>query len=682
MVRTSMDQARQITDALPPPIVVPCEGEDFDELLSREWLHSNRIGAYASSTVLGCNTRRYHGLLVAASNPPVGRFNALTSVMEQFTDEQSTYQLATNEFPDAICPRGLDHLEEFQNDVAPTFVFGLGDKKLTKRIVLAERSNTVAIQYQLHGGSGVLRLRPFAAMRDFHHLRHASRTQQITFVVTDGTVIVQDLSGAEHVLYLSTQDGEFQCDPQWWYKFAYRVELARGQDGLEDIYSPGIFTLELQDGQAVQFNASLDENISVGFETTVRSRRARLSELASAVNNGADQTTRRLAAATDSFVVLRVLPSAAPSAPSATILAGYHWFADWGRDAFIALPGLLLITGKFDLARAVFTTFAEHIADGMIPNRFDDRSSAAHYNSIDASLWFIIAADRYLQATGDVTFWRDQLAPAARAILGSYEAGTRFDIRADADGLLTGGSPETQLTWMDAKIGKDVVTPRHGKPVEVNALWCSAHAIMADRCKGIDETACQHYTEQTHLIAAAFVKAFWNPQCNCLYDCITEGEPDASIRPNQIFAVSLPHSPLTVDQQRGVLSVVTEHLLTPFGLRSLSPTDGRYRGRYEGSPESRDRAYHQGTVWAWLLGAYVEAYLKLEGDNRPAVEHARELIAAFEGHMSQAGLGQISEIFDGDGPHKPRGCIAQGWSVAEILRARCLIAKFEERLGT
>ena len=670
-------------DALPPPIVVECAGAALDALLAKEWLITNRIGAYASSTVVGCNTRKYHGLLVAAATPPVGRIVALSTVMEQLTLDGQTYDLATNEFPDAFSPKGTKHLREFRDEAAPTFIYRFGEVELIKRIILPERKNAVAVQYTLAGPTqarAVLRVRPFAAMRDFHSLRERAAKHAITFQKTEAGVIVQDRDGTPHSLYLTSHDGAFRAEPQWWSRFRYRCELARGEGGHEDLYSPGIFTFELSEGRSVQFNASLDEPISVSFDTTLARRRQQLTRRAAALTDDADTTTRRLAMAGDAFIARRSFPS---ERASATILAGYHWFADWGRDAFIALPGLLLTTGQFDVAREVFSTFAQHVSGGMIPNRFDDYSSTAHYNSIDASLWFIIAGERYLAATDDTHFWRDVLAPAARAILTAYESGTMFDIHADADGLLTGGSPQTQLTWMDAKIDEEVITPRHGKAVEINALWYCAHRILAKRSEGLDEKASSYHSGQGDMIASAFVRAFWNHDANCLYDCITRGQVDASIRPNQIFAVSLPYSPLSEDQQRGVLRTVTQKLLTPFGLRTLAPDDPNYRGVCVGPREIRDRAYHQGTVWAWLMGPYIEAYLKLEGTrNRPAgVENARGMLANFDEHLFEAGLGQISEIFDGDAPHAPRGCIAQAWSVGEILRAKQLVREYAKRIG-
>ncbi len=659
-------------EALPQPIRVQCENEPLDELLTKEWLLTNNIGAFASSTVIGCNTRRYHGLLTAATSPPVGRIAALSSVMEKVSVGDTTYELATNEFPSTFSPHGVDYLAEFCNDIAPRYVYRLGDIELTKEIILAESANSVAIRYSVSSGPATLHLWPFVSLRDFHHLRRVHQPHQITFEQTEGGVFVEDRNQTAQPLHLISKDAEFSPRPQWWYQFCYRAEMARGQDCFEDLYTPGFFVCELQAGQFCQLTASFGDPLPLGFSTTVERRRERLAKLTEDIQSQ-DETTRRLATATDAFVAKRHFPS---TNPKATILAGFPWFADWGRDAFIALPGLLLETKQFQQAREVFSTFAEAISDGMIPNRFDDYSTNAHYNSIDASLWFIVAAERYVEACGDETFWNQTLFPAAEAILKSYHDGTKFDIHAGADGLIFGGSKDTQLTWMDAKLGDEAITPRHGKAVEINSLWHSAHRIMAQRSH--DKKLSEHYEHRAELIASSFIKAFWNPTVECLYDAIPDRQADASIRPNQIFAVSLPHCPLSKQQQKSVVDIVGEKLLTPMGLRTLSPDDSRYRNVYGSSWESRDRAYHQGTVWAWLIGPYIEAYLKVEDFAPHALTRAKLLLSSFDSHLNQVGLGYISEIFDGDTPHTPRGCIAQAWSVAEVLRAKKLIERHQK----
>jgi predicted glycogen debranching enzyme len=668
--------SNQSVSALPAPIVVDCRGKDMGFLLGREWLLTNRIGAYASSTVIGCNTRRYHGLLVGATRPPVGRIVALSTVMEQLIVAGKTYDLATNEFPDAFSPHGLQHLVEFRNDVAPAMVFRMDGVELVKEIILAESSSAVAVRYTLQGAPAVLSLRPFTALRDYHGLRSVSQPHQMTFEATQGGVVVQDRMQATPALFLIGQEAQFQGSPQWWYRFRYRGDIARGQEGFEDIYTPGCFLYQLASGQSCQFTGSLKDPHPLGFQTTLARRRERMGALAWSLGPGADETERRLAVASDAFVVQRSFPG---GPASETILAGYHWFADWGRDAMISLPGLLLTTRRFEQARQVFRTFAGNLWEGLIPNRFDDHASVGHYNSIDASLWFIIAAERYVAATGDMGFWREVLMPAADAILTAYHNGTQFDIRADGDGLLTGGSPNTQLTWMDVALAGAPVTPRHGKAVEVNALWHSAHCIMGRRCRGGNDALADRYEHLASLMGPVFRRTFWNARYGWLNDCVTESGEDASFRPNQILAVSLPHCPLEPQQQQTVVRVVTEKLLTPFGLLTLSPEDPRYRRGYGGSWESRDRAYHQGTVWPWLIGPFIEAYLKVEGNKPPALAQARRWLSAFDGHLHEAGLGFISEIFDADGPQEPHGCIAQAWSVAEVLRAKQLVAQGEKR---
>ncbi len=358
-----------------------------------------------------------------------------------------------------------------------------------------------------------------------------------------------------------------------------------------------------------------------------------------------------------------------------TILAGYPWFADWGRDAFISLPGLLLSTGRFDEAKSVLTTFAAVADEGMIPNRFDDRSGTTYFNSVDASLWFINAAFQYLKASGDSKTFIQELMPAIRWIIDSYHKGTRFDIRADADGLITAGNNQTQLTWMDAKYDGLAFTPRCGKAVEVNALWYNSLCLLAQFYIDRDAQNAKHYKSMADKVQKSFSELFWNESKGYLNDCILpDGLVDESLRPNQIFAVSLPFSALSPEQQKSVVNVMQKQLLTPYGLRTLNVQDSRYKGVYTGPQQQRDEAYHQGTVWAFLIGPFVEGFLKVNGFSRKSKKKAAEFIQPLLQHMTKDGcLGSVSEIFDGDAPHKPRGCIAQAWSVAELIRAYQLI---------
>ncbi len=676
---------------LPEPIVVASAGADSTELLGREWLVANKLGAYASSTAAGVNTRRYHGLLVAATLPPGGRIVALSCLMDQFIlpaepDREKVFELATFEFQGAFSPDGRANLVEFRNDLAATFVYRCGDAELTKEVILADAANVAAVRYRLGGGAGGrLRLWPFLALRDYHGLCRADPARQMTFLHFHDGIRVEERSPgpdtpppgapgrrAAHALHLSVASpggATFHPQPQWWYRFRYRGDLARGQDGFEDLYTPGAFEAALEPKEDVQLTASLDDPTELNFSATVAQKRRRLARVVRSLGGKADETSRRLAAASDAFVVLRGQPNVHPAT---TLVAGYPWFADWGRDAMIASAGLLLETRRFDEARSVLRLFADAVDDGMVPNFFNERGGPPGFNSIDASLWFVVAADRYVAASGNERAWRNDLSPAVERILQAYHDGTRFDIHADADDLLAGGDELTQLTWMDTELdapaGRRPVTPRHGKAVEVNALWHAALRIAARRCQ-----PGEHYADLAEHVAAAFAPTFWNEQAGCLFDCVRGEVKDPAVRPNQILAVALPDCPLLPERQRSVVEVVRRELLTPMGLRTLAPGDGQYRGRYGGSWEARDMAYHQGTVWPWLMGSFVEAWLKVNGFSAAAREQARRWLAGFDAHLAEAGLGYVSEIFDGDPPHAPCGCIAQAWSVAEILRAKRLV---------
>ena len=665
---------------LDSPLSVEIETDRLDELLSQEWLLTNRLGSYASSTVVGCNTRRYHALLVAATAPPVKRVTSLSTVMETLTGgDGQAHALATNEFDGSFSPDGFERLKRYIHDVVPTFIYGVGNLELTKQIVLAEQENTVCVRYRLRGGSAKLTLRPFAAIRDFHHLRQREGSS-LGFVRSDaGGIAIEEGGNPLGRLSIHAGIASFTPESVWWFQFRYRADAARGQDCHEDLFCPGAFELDLADGQSVQLVASFGEDAATGrfdFDAAVDARRRRQTDLISALPEQADEFTRRLAVASDDFVVRRQFVAAPPST---TIVAGYHWFADWGRDAFISLPGLLLSTGRFAQARQTFLTFIRHMSEGMVPNRFDDYVDRAHYNAIDASLWFVIAADRYVEASGDKEFWHQSLEPAVLAVLRAYRTGTRFGIHANADGLITGGTAKTQLTWMDAALGDEVITTRHGLAVEVNALWYAAHCCLARRTEATDPALAGTARDQAEQIAEAFNRLFWNATAGCLFDCINEAGPDASIRPNQILAVSLPDSPLPRERQRAVVEVVRGKLLTPFGLRTLDTQDRVYCGRYDGSWTDRDRAYHQGTAWGWLLGPFIEAYLRVNEFSAAAASQAEEWLGEASPHLHQAGLGTVSEIFDGDWPHTPRGCIAQAWSVAEWLRVKTMLAGMKKR---
>ncbi len=654
----------------------------LDELLSREWLITNGMGGYASGTVIGANTRRYHGLLVSPNRPPLERAVLLSGMLERVILPDGVVELANFEFNHAIHPRGFEHLKEFDYSIAPPrpwvqFVYQLGEVELTKRIIMFCGHPLSCIEYRLDApGDPLIQVDflPMFACRDFHGLRRR-RMGEVFDIDVDPRCAVWLADRIDRDLSVAliphaeepAQVVRYDHQPDWWFNFRYRVEAERGQPCGEDLFSPGWWRTRLRPGGKLTWAAVAN---STGLVDAYNLLGMATDAPASSGAEDADLVGRQLGHAADQFIVQR---DRAGGKRSTTILAGYHWFGDWGRDTFIALPGLMVCRSRHAEALEVLRTFAEKQHDGLIPNRFSDYGDACEYNSIDASLWFIHAADQYIQASGDQDCWETILGPACAGVVRAFEQGTAFETRVDEDGLVRCGNPTTQVTWMDAKQGDTVFTPRHGKPVEINALWYNALCILARRMAPIDSELAHRCSELAERVRQWFTPTFWNDRDRCLFDCVRDTEIDGSIRPNQIFAVSLPHSALPRDRQRAVVDCIETHLLTPYGLRSLSPKAPQYRGRYEGDAFSRDSAYHQGTVWAWLIGPFVEAYLRVNDFGESARQRAETLLQPLIDHLGQAGLGNISEIFDGDPPHTPRGCIAQAWSVAEILRVRCLI---------
>ena len=653
----------------------------IEQRLSREWLLTNSRGGYSAGTIACCNTRRYHGLLVGTLTPPANRMVALSGCLETVIIEGEELSFSTFEFDDKFSPEGFWYQNKFRRNIGVHFDFELGPVHVTKSVYLAADSDTVAVVYDFIGVADGITfvVRPFAALRNFHHLQKKTAPLYVSGI--DGAVTVQSHDVPDCQLTLAPEGMWFEHNQQWWYNFIYRADKERGQDFAEDLWSPGVFKVHLEEPKKVVLWAHLGDDQSrfreivktqspSHLERLCESLRRRQSEL-QAVGHGSDRTFGKLCLAANQFVTERQINAV----PTTTILAGYPWFMDWGRDTFISLPGLLLKTERYDEAESALTTFAAAAEDGIIPNRFDDYDNRPHYNTIDASMWFIHAAFEHVAASGNENMFRRKLLPVIRWIIDCYHDGTKFGIHADADGLITGGNAETQLTWMDAKCGGVIFTPRYGKAVEINALWFSNLCRMANYFKDKDEKLESQYTQMARDTAAGFAKAFWNEAQSCLYDCILpDGTIDASIRPNQIFAVSLPFSPLSAEQQKAVVETVKKYLLTPYGLRTLSSQDQRYHGCYTGGQFERDKAYHQGSVWPWLMGAFIEAHLRVNNFSRKSRSEATGYFAPLLEHLSNDGcMGSISEVFDGDPPHRPGGCFAQAWSVAEVMRAFLLI---------
>jgi predicted glycogen debranching enzyme len=461
-------------------------------------------------------------------------------------------------------------------------------------------------------------------------------------------------------IFLSVPGSAFEGKPEWYYDFEYGVERSRGLDFREDLFSYGVFRIPLKSGDRLGVVISTEDPARRdAFELFDRETRRRDALLLTTATQ--DELSRVLALAADQFLVRR-------GEDLRAIIAGYPWFSDWGRDTMIAFPGICLVTGRFDEGKRILRAYARCVSRGMLPNRFPDSGEDPEYNTADATLWFFVAIHKYLQYTGDETFVRDEMLPVLRGILAQHDRGTRYNIHVDEDGLLYAGEPGVQLTWMDAKVGDWVVTPRQGKAVEINALWCNALAIFAQLAERFGESAeGKRFADRTRRAGKKFREIFWKEEGGHLYDVIDGDRRDASIRPNQVFALSLPFPLLTGTKAKRVLKSIEERLYTPVGLRSLAPDDPKYRPRYGGDPADRDGAYHQGTAWGWLLGPFATAVARFGGTG--ARRKAANVIAGVVPHLREGGVGTISEIFDAEEPHAPRGCIAQAWSVAEVLRA-------------
>jgi len=625
-------------------------------------LETNGLGGFASSSIAGLNTRRYHGLLMAALTPPTGRVLLLSKLEETLIIGGRRFELSANRYPGVVHPQGYRYLKEFRLDPFPIFTWEVEGVEIEKRVFMVHGENATAVAYALHGvcSDCSLEIRPLIAFRDFHATTHANNAVNTHVGLEAGLASVTPYA-AMPALHFAHDAVSVEPAGAWYYDFEFDRERDRGLDFHEDLFNPFVLKYDLGRRPTASLIASLFPRKADGLPGLERAEIARRAMLAENAPAG-DPMVRQLVIAADQFIVQR--------GSFNSVIAGYHWFNDWGRDAMISLPGLTLVTARPDIARNILLAFAAEMDRGVIPNCFSDQGAAPLYNAIDASLWFFAAVHAYIRYTGDFTFVRQQLYASLAGIVDSYEHGTHYGIRVDSDGLVTGGESGVQLTWMDAKVGDWVVTPRSGKPVEVQALWCNALRVLEELAHEFnDQPRSERCRKLAEAARSSFVPLFWNERTGCLFDVVNESGRDGSIRPNQVMAVSLPHAMLPPDKERGVVQVIERELLTPFGLRSLAPGDPQYRPRYEGDQRSRDSAYHQGTVWPWLLGPFITAYLKVNGRTAAARSQAAKWLAAFPEHLHTAGLGQISEIFDGGDPQRPLGCIAQAWSVAEILRA-------------
>ena len=669
-----------------PAITFPKETfSKFGELIEKEWLVTNSLGSYASSTVLGINTRKYHGLFVAALDPPGNRTVCLSKLDEDVLVGNDVFRLGSTEFHDVIYPEGYKLINQFSITPFPTYDYDLGNVQVKKTIFMPKNRNAVAATYKIanQNNSDIkVRLYPLLTCRYFHTVVYRLRAQLNFTLKSTSTQTQATFLNPQVAIVCRTTEGEFKEKINWINHIHYRDELERGEADVDDCFQPGYFEVQVPCNAEKEFavtcavshsSQQAQETLdSIGNSiTTIKELYThelnQKSELLSVFQRDYSQVPMTdwlnwILLAADSFIVENM-------AGIKAVIAGYHWFEPWGRDTFISLPGLMLVTGKYSDAKGILRNFIQYCKSGLIPNFIADKSGIPVYDTVDATLWYVNAVLQYVKYTGDFGFVKDELWERLQDIVENHQSGTLFGIRVEDDGLLTHGP---RLTWMDASVGNDVITPRTGKAVEIQALWYNTLRTMEMFANKFEaSTLAEKYGAMANQTRISFSEKFWNPQNGCLFDVVDNKAPDASIRPNQIFAVSLDYTMLDGERSLKVVETVNRELVTPFGLRTLSLGDPKFVGKCMGDSRSRDMAYHNGTIWPWLLGPYVTAYLKVNDYSVKAREKMLEnlILPLFTVGIHQGGLGTINEIYDCDPPNAPRGCISQAWSVAEPLRA-------------
>ncbi len=723
------------------------EGWSLSRALAAEWLEVNRRGGYASSSILNCHTRRYHGLLVARLVKPAGCYVLLSKFEDMIICGGIGETLSCHQYPGDFFPADRSFLKTFQLGIVPTFLYEGQGIRLRKSLLMPAAENGLLIRYDIESCPvpGVVQLRPFLAFRDFHGL-----SKENTFLLGETTVVKNGASfrlyaGMPALVIQTNRRPEWSPEPLWYRNFEYAAEAARGYPCHEDLFTPGVFRIPVRAGSTVIVHVAPEPffgKMRSKWDAEVRRRRQESREdesLAEGLAAAPAQTPAGGTAATDGCPdivtpteeetpvgmssvgsdyagvnpaqerektatgdgaeglaaeklpfraaeerqLIRLLLQAGrrflirtPSGRPA-VIAGYHWFGEWGRDTLISLPGLTFCSGRSREGLEILIRMARFERHGLLPNIFAEGTGDHAFNAVDVPLWYFWAVQQLLRHEHHArtkTAVEKNLWPVLKDILRHYLHGTLFNIYMDDNGLLHAGAGDRALTWMDACIDNHPVTPRHGYPVEINALWYNAVCFAAELARQYGGDREFHFDELIPRIRRSFRETFWSPEDACLGDVFHQGRLDRSVRPNQLFAVSLPYSPLEAEQGRLIVAKVKSELLTPVGIRTLSPRDDRYRGRYEGPPAARDGAYHQGTVWPWLLGPFGEAWLRVAADREAAKAGLRAYLFTFlTNHFREAGLGCISEVFDGDPPHRPGGCIAQAWSTAELIRLYSLL---------
>ncbi len=658
----------------------------FDSMVGKEWLVTNGLGGYSSSTVLGVNTRKYHGLLVAAVHPPKDRRVFLTKLDEDLIIGNSISRLGANEFQNGFFPQGYSFLEEFSVSPFPRFVYSVKGVQVTKTVFMPYGKNAAVADYAIksRGESDVdFKVFPIVNWRPFHQTTERSRVSGDFRQESSEREAKLVFSSPESALLLKSTSGRYVVQGKWVEHVYLREEADRGESCFDDCFQPGFFEFNLKAGEEQNFAiiAVADESL-IGASNVLGQLPSSLHGLRSLFDS---EVKRCESLVTDFYIARRSIRVSdwlswliltadsfvvrGKSEEERLVIAGYHWFESWGRDTFVSLPGLLLVTGRFEDARRVFLSYAHYCKSGLIPNFIPDRGEQASYNTVDATLWYVNAVFQYLKYTGDFDFVHDHLWDTLKEILDNHVHGTSFGIHVDSDGLLLHGP---QLTWVDSSVEGKPVNPRAGKAVEIQALWHNGLKILALLAEKFGERdRAESIAAMADRAKRSFLEKFWNAERNCLYDVIAQDGNDASLRPNQIVTCALDFMALDREKAEKVVEVVERELLTPFGLRTLARSDPRYVGVYAGVRRSRDRAYHNGTVWPWLLGPFTTAFLRVKDCTELARGNVLKnfLMPFFMKQVFESGLGTLSEIFDGDSPHKPRGCVAQAWSIAEPLRA-------------
>jgi predicted glycogen debranching enzyme len=658
---------------------------DFGEIRSpeddREWLETDGRGGYAASTLQNCHTRRYHGLHVANLRAPEGRYLLLSKLEDSLLAGGEEYFFSSHRYPGVLFPPGPPILTEFLLDLCPSFTFRAGRTIVKKSILMPRRKGVLLVRYDLDRcpKGSILRLKPFLAFRGYHKLTRENRFLCDRTEGIENGFRIEPYEGMPSLLVQTSRVSRFTPSPVWYNRFQYTEERERGFDWEEDLFLPGSLEIPVErkctiflsvscDGDTMRHHVPVENPAAMWKTEVVRRGREQAADKRQSGGFTGEDREFFLALLRAGRTFLITTPSERPA-----VIAGYPWFGSWGRDALISLPGLCFVTGRIGEGIEILSEVGRHERDGLLPNFFSADGAPEAYNTVDSSLWYFRAVQELLRVTDDKVLIHDRFWPVMKRIIRSFMDGTRFGIGTDTRGLLHAGDGLSALTWMDATVGEIPVTPRHGCPVEINALWYNALCFTRDLAVEFNEPAFSD-GDLIPLLRRSFREAFWNPGEGCLGDVFRDGVQDRAVRPNQIFAVSLPFSPLDPAEQAAVVRAVREQLLTPCGLRTLSPADPAYRGRYRGNPAERDGAYHQGTVWPWLLGAFGEAALRVAADREQEKESLRLYLRTFlRQHLREAGIGSISEVFDGDAPHKPGGCIAQAWSVAELIRLYTLL---------